>query len=77
MFSLGFPDSSVGKESSCSVGDLGSIPGLGRTSGEGDGNLLQYCLVNVHGQRSLARYSPWGHKASDATKQLSTAQLSW
>ena len=38
----GFPDSSVGKESTCSVGDLGSIPGLGRSSGEGEGYPLQY-----------------------------------
>ena len=44
---LGFPDSSVGKESSCNAGDLGMIPGLGRSSGEGNGNLLQYsCLEN-------------------------------
>ena len=39
------PHSSVGKESACSTGDLGSIPGLGRSPGEGDGNPLQYsCL---------------------------------
>ena len=42
-----FPGGSVGKESSCSVGDLGSIPGLGRSPGEGNGNPLQYsCLEN-------------------------------
>ena len=40
---LGFPDSSVGKESSCNEGDLGSIPGLGRSPGEGKGYPLQYC----------------------------------
>ena len=39
---LGFPDSSVGKESACNAGDLGSIPGLGRSSGEGKGYSLQY-----------------------------------
>ena len=33
----GFPDSSVGKESACNVGDPGSIPGLGRSAGEGKG----------------------------------------
>ena len=38
----GFPDSSVGKESACSVGDLGLIPGLGRFPGEGKGYPLQY-----------------------------------
>ena len=39
---LGFPDGSDGKESSCNVGDLGSIPGLGRSSEEGKGYPLQY-----------------------------------
>ena len=39
---LGFPDSSVGKESVCNAGDLGSIPGLGRSPGEGKRYLLQY-----------------------------------
>ena len=39
--------SSDGKESTCNAGDLGSIPGLGRSSGEGHGNPLQYsCLEN-------------------------------
>ena len=43
----GFPHSSVGKEFACSAGDLGSIPGSGRSLGEGNGNLLQYsCLEN-------------------------------
>ena len=39
---LGFPGGSAGKESSCNVGDLGSIPGLGKSPGEGKGYLLQY-----------------------------------
>ena len=40
-----------GKESSCNVGDLGLIPGLGRSPGGGHGNPLQYsCLENPHGQ---------------------------
>ena len=39
---MGFPDGSAGKESACSAGDLGSIPGLGRSSGEGNGCPLQY-----------------------------------
>ena len=38
----GFPDSSTGKESSCSAGDLGSIPRLGRSPGEGNSYPLQY-----------------------------------
>ena len=41
----GFPHSSVGKESACNAGDPGSTPGPGRSSGEGNGNPLQYsCL---------------------------------
>ena len=44
----GFPCSSVGKESACSAGDPGLIPGLGRSPGEGNGNPLQYpCLENL------------------------------
>ena len=39
---LGFPDSSVGKESTCNAGDPGSIPGSGRSTGEGIGYPLQY-----------------------------------
>ena len=39
---LGFPCGSAGKESTCNVGDLGSIPGLGRSLGEGNGYPLQY-----------------------------------
>ena len=38
----GFPCGSAGKESACSAGDLGSIPGLGRSPGEGKGSPLQY-----------------------------------
>ena len=45
-----FPCSSVGKESACSAGDLGSIPGSRRSPEEGNGNPLQYpCLENVMG----------------------------
>ena len=39
---LGFPCGSAGEESARNVGDLGSVPGLGRSPGEGKGNLLQY-----------------------------------
>ena len=49
---MGFPGGSDYKESTCSAGDLGSIPGLGRSPGEGHGNPLQYsCLESPHGQR--------------------------
>ena len=43
--------------------------------GGGHGNPLQYsCLETPHGQSSLVGYSPWGHKESNTTEQLSTAQ---
>ena len=49
---LGFPCGSAGKESACNVGDLGSIPGLGRSPEEGEGYSLQYsCLVNSMDRR--------------------------
>ena len=64
-----FPHSSDGKESACNAEDLGSIPGSGRFPEDGNGNPLQYsCLENLHGQRSLAGYSPWGLKESDTTE---------
>ena len=72
---LGFPGGSGSKESVCSVGDLDSVSGLGRSPGGGHGNPLQYsCLENLHGQRSLAGYSPWGYKELDMTKRLSSQQ---
>ena len=55
--------SSVGKESACSAGDPGSIPGLGRSNGEGNGTHLVLLPGESHGQRSLAGYSPWGLKS--------------
>ena len=72
---MGFPGGSVGKESACSAGDLGSISGLGRLPGGGHGGPLQYsCLENLRGQTSWVGYCPWGRKESDMTEQLSTAQ---
>ena len=50
---MGFPHSSVSKESACNTRDPGSIPGLGRFPGEGNGNPLQYsCLENPMGRRA-------------------------
>ena len=66
---MGFPGGSHGKESACNAGDSSLIPGLGRFSGGGHVNQLQYtCLENPHGQRSLAGCSPWGCKELDVTK---------
>ena len=51
---LDFPGGSGGKESACNAGHLDLIPGLGRSSGEGNGNPLQYsCLDKSHGKKSL------------------------
>ena len=48
---MGFPGGSEVKASACNVGDLGSIPGSGRSLGEGHGNPLQYsCLENPMGR---------------------------
>ena len=44
---LGFPDSSVGKKSTCNAGDPGSIPGSGRSPGEGIGYPLQYSWASL------------------------------
>ena len=63
---LGFPDSSVGKESTCNAGDLGSIPGLRRSPGEGKGYPLQYSGLENSMDCSLL-----GHKESDMTERLS------
>ena len=56
---MNFPGGSNSKESSCIAGNLGSIPGLGRSPGEGNDIPLQdSCLENPHGQRSLTGYRP-------------------
>ena len=66
-----FPGGSDGKESTCDVGDLGSLPGLGRSPGGGHGNPLQYpCLENPHRQRSQVGHSSRGHKELDLTERL-------
>ena len=68
--SLGFPDSSVGKESTCSAGDLGSIPGLGRSLGEGKGYPLQYSGL----ENSMDCV---GHGITKSQTQLSDFQFSF
>ena len=66
---LNFPGGSDGKASVYNVGDLVSIPGLGRSPGRGHGNPLQYsCLENPQGKRSLEGYGPQGHTESDMTE---------
>ena len=72
---LGFPGGSDGKESALNNGTPGFDPWVGKIPGGGHGNSLQYsCLESPHGWRSLAGYSPWGHKELDRMERLSTAQ---
>ena len=53
---MGFPGGSVSKESTCNVGDLGLVPGLGRSPEGGHDNPFQCsCLENPHGKRSLEK----------------------
>ena len=60
-----------GKESACQVGYAGLIPGLGRSPGEGNGNLLQYsCLENPMDRGACRLHSPWGCKELDTTEWL-------
>ena len=69
----GFPGGSDGKESARNVGDLGSIPRLGRSPpGEGNGNPLHYsCLENSMDRGAWRGYSPWSSKESDTSERLS------
>ena len=68
---FGLPCGLLVKSPPAVIGDLGLIPGLGRSPGEGNGNPLQYSyLGNPTGQRCLVGYSPQGHKESDMTEQL-------
>ena len=64
---VGFPHSSVGKESACNAGDPGSIPGLGRSPGEGNGNPLQYSCLENPMDRGAWRATVHGVAESDTT----------
>ena len=68
MFVMGFPSSSVGKESACNAEDLGLIPGLGRYPGEGNGKPLLYsCLENPIYRGAWQATVHGGLKESDMT----------
>ena len=58
----GLPGRLSGKEFAHQVGDVGLIPGSGRSPGKGNDNPLQDLPGKFHEQRSLGDYSPWGHK---------------
>ena len=63
-----WPGGSDSRESACNAGDQDSIPELGRSPREGNGNLLQHSYL--HAFLPTAIYSPWGRKESDMTEQL-------
>ena len=65
-YEKGLPGGSDSKKSACNAGDLGSIPGLGGSPGEGKGYPLQYS-----GLENSMDYSQWCLKESDMTEQLS------
>ena len=64
---MGFPDGSGVKNPSANTGDTGSVPGLRRSAGEGNGNPLQYSYLENLMDKNLAEYNPWGHRVSDMT----------
>ena len=78
-FLLGFPDSSVGKESACNAGDSDLIPGSGRSAGEGIGYPLQYSWASLvaHLVKSLPAmqatwFNPWVGKIPWRRERLPT-----
>ena len=76
LFNLGFPGGSEGKASACNAGDLGLIPGSGRSAGEGNGNPLQSsCLENSMDGEAWQAPVYGGHKESDMTEWLHKLKL--
>ena len=75
-----FPGGPDGKASACNAGDLGLIPGLGRSPGEGDLPTSVFQPGEFHGQRSLVGYSPRGHKditAENFTGTVGIPGVAW
>ena len=81
FFSLpwGFPGGSGGKESACSAGDLGSIPGLGRFPGGGNGNPLQYSCLEIPWTEEPGRLQSIGQRVGHdwATNTWAVLETSW
>ena len=79
VYNFGLPLWLSGKESTCNegdTGDVGSIPGSGRSSGGGNGNTFQYsCLEKCHGQRSLVGHNPQGPKSQ--SRQNTHTHIGW
>ena len=72
------PGGSVVKNQSANAGDVGSIPGSGRSPGSRKWQPSPVFLPGkFHGQRSLVGYSPWGRKESDMTEELTHTVFSF
>ena len=69
-----FPGGSDTRESACSAGDLGLIPGLGRSLEKKMTTHSSILAWRIHGQRSLKGYSPWDHKELDTTELLESSE---
>ena len=74
---LSFPGGSAGKESACNAWDLGLIPGLGRSPGEGIGCPLQCSYLENSMDRGAWQAAEWGCKETDTTEWLSLIACSW
>ena len=72
---MGFPGGSDDKESSCNAGDPGTVPGSGRSPGEGNGNPLQYSCLENPKDRGTCRAIVHGFAESDMTEKVSMHTL--
>ena len=68
---MGFPVGSNGKESACNAGDQGSIPGLGRSPREGNGNPLQYSCLEISMDRGVWWATVY-EEATESDKEVTT-----
>ena len=75
LLSVGFPGGSDSKESACNAGDLGLIPGSGRSPGEGNGNSLQYSCPEIPWTEEPGGLQSTGCKESIMTERLTLLQV--